>query len=900
MAAFSRLGRVVSGLALLPAAAAAQQELWSLEGKDHSEHLGYSIALLRDRTGDGIAELLVGAPAAGGDDRGAVRVFSGATLALLLDLRGDKDRERGLGFLDRFGVAVATPGDIDGDGFDDLLVGDPTIDRVELFAGSDGRLLDDWTGTTATDFGRAIVPLGDLDGDGAFDLAIGSPLEVGTNGMRGVVTIVSGATKFALQRFESSTDGGPLSIYGDRDRLIDAGDVDGDGFRDLALLDIAPSASAGMDTAVLRVYSSRTGAALATTPFDGATQVAYDFRSVARLGDFDGDGAGDYILGAIQRAGIAPTIAVVVSGATGLELARHDAPGAGTYAVAGSAGDLDGDAIPELLLASDRLISTAPSPSLRVFRGSDGLVLADLRGATSHPYGRAFVAGADFSGDGIGDVAIGIPDLPDSSIAPFDQYKTGAVELRALPSGAALRSVIGRAEYEPIDGLFAAFLDDVDGDGFNDLVVPNRQILRLSSVRIRSGRDGALLAEPFFASGLPVDLASLPDQDGDGHVDFAVTVSDFATSAALEIRSGVSGALLRSIAAPSFHWSWGSPLEVAVPATGPTQIAVAAPDDGAGRVDFFDPVAGALLYQFAGANKGDRTGIAVASVGDLDSDGVDDWAVGSPYSSVKGYYSGRVQVLSGVTGAPFRAIGGTSPEQLGWAIAPLGDDDGDGKPDFLVGAPIAGNGLGEARLYSGASFRPLATWTGRIIPGTFGLLLQELGDVNRDGAEDFVASYDQTSEVRGGNALLALASEGILDAAPKWIGRSPSGDKTPDLLLMHPRGRLDAWPSGRYVLWALDDLMLQITPDVAPVGITVEAALRGGRPVLPLALELVTVGGAPVHLIVATDVFDGLGEWTIDDIVPAGLSGIVAEFRGYGLDYNGKVMKSLVQSLTFR
>src|SRR5688572_31627065 len=98
-------------IALLAEVASGQREVWRIEGRFHTERFGDAVALLPDRTGDGVPELLVGAPPPFGSnascDRGGVRVLSGSDLAVLLEIGGQPFRERKNGERDGFGSSVA-------------------------------------------------------------------------------------------------------------------------------------------------------------------------------------------------------------------------------------------------------------------------------------------------------------------------------------------------------------------------------------------------------------------------------------------------------------------------------------------------------------------------------------------------------------------------------------------------------------------------------------------------------------------------------------------------------------------------------------------------------------------------------------------------------------------------
>ena len=148
------------------------------------------------------------------------------------------------------------------------------------------------------------------------------------------------------------------------------------------------------------------------------------------------------------------------------------------------------------------------------------------------------------------------------------------------------------------------------------------------------------------------------------------------------------------------------------------------------------PRASASLHLGTGAFE--NFGHAVARLGDLDNDGVDDLAIGAPRANTAEPFAGRVTVLSGADGSTLFVLDGVGPaEYFGFAVASVGDVDADGLPDLLVGAPFAAF-AGQARLFSGAGGALLGTWTGDAAQDDFGSAVAGVGDANRDGVPDFV------------------------------------------------------------------------------------------------------------------------------------------------------------------
>ncbi len=313
--------------------------------------------------------------------------------------------------------------------------------------------------------GYAVSAAGDVDADGIGDLILGAP-QASSNGLAsGSIQVVSVATGNRILRIDGQS---PTDLLGFS--VASAGDVDGDGIPDLIAGAVLADPGGLEDAGSAFVYSGATGSLLFR--FDGQSVHERLGVSVSGIGDLDGDGVPDLLVGARRAdpSGLVDAGSVLVfSGATGNKiLVIHGGVAGGMLgSFVAAAGDLDGDGVGDILAGAPR---TDPGPqgnygSAFVFSGATGNRI--LRFDGQNPGDQL-----GFSGAGVGDLdADGVPDLIVGAMRadPFARTDAGSVFVFSGAGGLPLYRFHGEGAGDLL-GFSVARTGDLDGDGLADFV----------------------------------------------------------------------------------------------------------------------------------------------------------------------------------------------------------------------------------------------------------------------------------------------------------------------------------------------------------------------------------------------------------------------------------------------
>ncbi|MEE9269031.1 MAG: FG-GAP-like repeat-containing protein [Candidatus Krumholzibacteria bacterium] len=730
----------------------------------------------------------------------------------------------------RLGTSVAPVGDVNGDGFGDIIVGVPGQNRSYVFFGSTTGLsptpsVELLGSQSGADFGFSVSSAGDVNGDGFADFIMAAPLYDDDFLDEGRVYVYMGRAAGLMDTpFWKLSGGQPGAQFGYA--VSWAGDVNGDGLDDVLVS--APFADSGQqDEGRVYLYLGEP-AGLSLIPawaMELDQDGAWFGSSVAAAGDVNGDGYSDVIIGAVRYdsgetdQGAAFVYTGSPQGLSGrpVWVGVGEQPGAAFAQAVGTAGDVNGDGFSDIIVGASDYGSHSGLPDGRAY-----VYLGSASGVETEPYWQATVGSGtrfgfavattgDVNDDGLSDIIVGAKPAPQFGVA-----KSFAFVFFSSDSGfASTPDWAASTEANHVSPAVAT-AGDVNGDGLSDVLVGNA----LDGTTNPDGRVSVYHAVPFLGTlgpephGLVQEgqrdawfgnsVASAGDVNGDGWTDMIVgaylqdgTAKD--AGAAFLYLGSPSGLIVepwwRGWGAGTAEW-FGYSVSSAgdINGDGFSDVIVGAPRYSNGQGD----EGGVFVYLGArsglgrsadwigeGDQAGAQYGFSVARAGDVNGDGYSDVIVGAYRYSGGEEEEGRAVVLYGSPyGLPdslsWTAESHQAGAWLGYSVAGAGDVNGDGYSDVIVGAPYFDNGEedeGRAMIYAGSAGGLLAEpmWTAEIdhAVGRFGVSVASAGDINGDGYGDVVIGAEGNLDVLQdiGTVFVYLGSPSGPGSSPDWAAQ---------------------------------------------------------------------------------------------------------------------------------
>ncbi len=744
-----------------------------------------------DINNDGYPDLIASNPDVNYDyccSSGRVNVYSGYDGSILYDLHREFNQ------LD-FGQGVAGVGDVNGDNYDDFAISHyinlndyaPGMGMVQIYSGKDASILFSFYGTheDRVMLGRSVAGAGDVDGDGYADIIAGfSGSFVNSNGGLDGFSVFGGSLLLQwIQDADSdsiidavdncihtaNTDQSDLdgdntgdvcdgTIYGDLDNdgyddLIvdncphlpnpDQLDTDSDGVGDVCDADqggqeivMSPGTRvyAKDQDVIVRVMDAEAGytSELWLTSPGPAQLIATnrDVDTVVNLGKFN-DGEElifsiyiqetgyTYATGPASRNPDNELHAAVYSPQIGVAVVGfEDLYGGGDqdfndnvfrfYGLSDSYADTDNDGISNYLDDDD---------------DNDGVL--DINDA----FPQDELEWSDNDNDGLGDNA----DTDDDNDGVIDDIDTHPLDTtRWLADTGILYNFYG--DYENLRLGEQVSLGDVNNDGYSDIAVEGQYSF------VYSGLDGSVL-KAFFGG---YRFHTVGDINADGYEDLLRSYNN-NDERSVEIISGAGYSILYQYAGSTYATStshnFGTIASAAagdVNNDGYDDFIIGNPsndrtgygsNDNTGAAYVFSGADGSLLYTFDGAAAGVELGDVVSGAGDVNGDGYDDVLIGHDNTL-------EIKIISGADGTELYTV-----IKNHWSLAPVGDINIDGYDDFIVGDmqdDLLGPNTGSATVYSGVDGQELFTLYGGDVIDYFGMSVSGAGDVNADGYPDII------------------------------------------------------------------------------------------------------------------------------------------------------------------
>jgi hypothetical protein len=464
-----------------------------LERNQARAELGIAVASAGDVNGDGYSDVIVGAYSYdnGQTDEGAAFIYQGSAEGLRSTANTQIESNQAAA---EFAYSVASAGDINGDGYSDVIVGAYMFDNnhyddgiVFIFHGSSSGISTTMSAQLEPDitysyFGYSVASAGDVNGDGYSDIIVGAPAYENGESGEGVVFIYHGSATglhtTAVTRIQSNQAYAQLGSS-----VACAGDVNGDGFSDV-IVGAYKYDDGQVDEGAAFIYlgSSAGISTIVATQLEGNQPSTYFGNSVACAGDINGDGYSDILVGAYYYSNGQSWEGVVFVyqgsingiGATPTTILECNQTSAHFGTSVASAGDVNGDGFADVIIGAYLYDNGETNEGAAfVFHGSSGgisttpAVLVESNQVSAF-YGYCVSSAGDVNGDGYSDVIVGAYHFDNGQT---DEGASFVYHGSASGLNTTVATLLESNQASSDFGFSVASAGDVNGDGFSDIIV---------------------------------------------------------------------------------------------------------------------------------------------------------------------------------------------------------------------------------------------------------------------------------------------------------------------------------------------------------------------------------------------------------------------------------------------
>ena len=719
-------------------------------------NFGYSVSSAGDVNGDGYDDVIIGAYGYNSFTGRAYIYYGGLNMNTVADVI-----LTGAAVNNFFGYSVSSAGDVNGDGYSDVLVGgygySSFTGRAYIYYG--GASMNNSVDVTLT--GEAI--------SNGFGISVSSSGDVNGDGYSDVIVGAYGYSSNTGRSYiyfggASMNNTADVTMTGESANNIfglsvsSAGDVNADGFSDVFI------GASGYSSNTGRAYIYLGGSSMDNTSdvvMTGEGTNNYFGTSVTSAGDINGDGYSDVIAGAYGRNAFKGKVYIYYGESTmnsTPDITMNGESSTNEFGISvSSAGDINGDGYSDILIGAEGF-NSLQGKSYVYFGETSMDTTADVTitgESTGNNFGYSVALAGDVNGDGYSDLLVGA-------------YGYGSNTGRAYFYDYFMKNLItpeitmnGETSANSF-GYSTSSAGDVNGDGYSDVIVG------AFGYNGETGRAYIYLGGPAMDNIADVTMtgeatnnrfgysvSSAGDVNGDGYADVVIGAYRYSTSIGR-----------------AYIYFGGNSMDNAADVVMSGELSL------------------------------DLFGYSVSSAGDLNGDGFADVIIGSDYSNTGRayiYYGGSVtnNVADVLLTGPGTSTG------FGTSVSMAGDMNGDGYSDVIIGAEYFSSNTGRAYIYFGGIQMDTLSdviFTGESTGLHFGRSVSSAGDVNGDGFSDVIVSEPEYSTYFGkvfiyfGGSTIDDLSDVIItgESAFDYFGSSVSsagdinGDGYSDVLIGAP------------------------------------------------------------------------------------------------------------------